>query len=166
VEYGKLRLIQILFYIHQNVAPGQFRLLYSNIDNIIYALGNADSLEEAILNEKRVDFENTKHLYFYSSDINSKSPGLAELKWIRKGRESRWKFITIRTQHYCLVVSSDNNEENNLHKTSGWSSMSTCRAYEAAKALLDGQVVDIVQTRRINKKSNMNTREIQFLYQI
>jgi hypothetical protein len=163
VEYGKLRLVQIFDYIQQHTSPGQFKLLYSNIDNIIYALANADTLEDAISIHKRANFHATKHLYFTSSEANPiKLPGMAELKWIRKG-ESDWKFITIRTQHYCLVV-SETEHEDNVHKTSGWSNLSSTEAYQAAKNILNGNRVNITQVRRINKKSNMLTHEIQFTY--
>jgi hypothetical protein len=164
VEYGKLRLVQILHYIQQHTAPGHFKLLYSNIDNIIYSLAHADTLEDAIRLDARKDFDATKHLYLTPpADSNAiKLPGLAELKWIRRG-DVDWKFITIRTQHYCLVV-SETEHQDNVHKTSGWSNLSSMEAYHAAKSILNGNKVNILQTRRINKKSNMLTHQVQFTY--
>jgi hypothetical protein len=167
VEYGKLRLVQLIHYIQRYVVPRHFKVLYSNIDNIIIVLANADTLEQAIIASKQNEFDKTKHLYFTSS-INCtqqfkhvKSPGMAELKWIRTGQDN-WKFITIRTQHYCLVA--DNDESHNVHKTSGWSNISSKEAFLAAQRILNGHMVDLMQTRRINKRSNMNTHQVQFLY--
>jgi len=163
VEYGKLRLVQILHYIQQHTTPGHFKLLYSNIDNLIYALAHADTLDEAICLEARARFNATKHLYLTSLEPDHiKLPGMAELKWIRKGNVD-WKFITIRTQHYCLVV-SETEDKDNVHKTSGWSNLSSMEAYQAAKNILNGNKVHIAQTRRINKKSNMLTHQVQFTY--
>lgn len=163
VEYGKLRLVQILHYIQQHTTPGHFKLLYSNIDNIIFALAHADTLEDAVQTDARSRFNASKHLYLTSSEPDAiKLPGMAELKWIRKG-DVDWKFITIRTQHYCLVV-SETEHHDNVHKTSGWSNLSSLEAYQAAKNILNGNKVNIMQTRRINKKSNMLTHQVQFTY--
>lgn len=170
VEYGKLRLVQILNYIQQHIAPGRFKLLYSNIDNIIFALAHAESIDDAVKKDVKCRFEATKHLYFTTTNMNpdgtpTKPPGMAELKWIRKGDED-WKFITIRTQHYCLIVDSSNDQNRHVHKTSGWSNLSSIEAFQAAKNILNGDMVDIVQTRRVNKKSNMNTHQVTFIYQM
>jgi len=111
----------------------------------------------------RAHFDATKHLFLSSTEPNSvKSPGMAELKWIRKG-DCDWKFITIRTQHYCLVV-SENEHKDNIHKTSGWSNLSTMEVYQAAKNILNGKRINITQTRRIHKRSNMLTHQVQFVY--
>jgi len=165
VEYGKLRLIDMLHYIQQHVYPDHFRLLYSNIDNIIYALSNADTLDQAIQPIQQGHFDATKHLYFTPTDVPLpfKPPGLAELKWLRKG-DCSWKFISIRTQHYCLVVDDTDDYGHNVHKTSGWSNVSSREAFQAAKNILDGRQVTIIQTRRINKKSNMMSHQVTFAY--
>lgn len=163
VEYGKLRLVQILHFIHRHTCPGHFRLLYSNIDNIIYSLAHADTLEDAICINARDSFNATKHLYLTSAEPDQiKLPGMAELKWIRKGNVD-WKFITVRTQHYCLIV-SETDDQDNVHKTSGWSNLSSLEAYQTAKQILNGNAVTIVQTRRIQKKSNMLTHPVQLTF--
>ena len=87
---------------------------------------------------------------------------MAALEWIRD-ESSGWKFISIRTQHYCLVVSHPQGE-GNLHKTSGWNKLSSQEAYNLAKQMLSGNSVKLLQTRRTNKKSNMDTHQVEFLY--
>ena len=164
VEYGKLRLVQILHFLQQHVDSLKFRLLYSNIDNILFALGDADTLEDA-LEPHRVDSFHTQKDNFLASVQNEKivkTPGMAALEWIRDGT-SGWKFVSIRTQHYCLVVSNPTNG-GNLHKTSGWANVSSQKAYDLALQMLKGKSVSMNQTRRVNKKCSMDTREVTFHY--
>lgn len=177
VEYGKLRMVQILDFIQQHTIPGCFRLLYCNIDNIIYALANADQLEDIVKTETRTMFNTIRHLYLATPRCNSTTtttdsttntsvapPGRADLKWSRKGNVD-WTFISIRTQHYCLVVDNAANDEGeNVHKTSGWSQLSSREAFDAAIQILKGNSVTVVQHRRLNKKSNLLTHQIALKY--
>ena len=87
---------------------------------------------------------------------------MAALEWIRD-KSSGWKFISIRTQHYCLVVSHPQGQ-GNLHKTSGWNKLSSLEAYNLAKEMLSGNSVKLLQTRRTNKKGNMDTHQVEFVY--
>ena len=91
-----------------------------------------------------------------------KTPGMAALEWIRDGTTG-WKFVSIRTQHYCLVV-SNSTYGGNLHKTSGWANVSSQKAYDMALNMLKGKAVAVNQTRRVNKKFSMDTREVTFHY--
>ena len=164
VEYGKLRLVQILHFLQQHVDPSRFRLLYSNIDNLVYALGDADTLEEALKPQYRASFfiHKDQFLAGVKAGVVVKTPGMAALEWIRN-TSCGWKFISIRTQHYCLVVSNAK-EGGNLHKTSGWTNVSSQEAYNLALKMLRGNPVSLVQTRRVNKKCNMDTRQVTFNY--
>jgi hypothetical protein len=159
IEYGKLRLVQIMHFIQQHVRPNYFKLLYSNVDNILFALANVDTLEEAVRPDALASFEANKPFYFVS---DSKQPGLAKLEWIRNG-PCQWKFITLRTQHYCLIL-SEQAHEGNLHKTAGWKGLSSWKAYASSKAILDGQQVCMLQDRRINKIANLMTCPIKLKY--
>ena len=161
VEYGKLRLVQILHFIQQHVDPSKFRLLYSNIDNLVFALADADTLEEAIRPQLAHRFQAQKDRFFVAHPTH-KTPGMAALEWIRN-YSSGWKFISIRTQHYCLVVSQPECQ-GNLHKTSGWNKLSSQEAYNLSKQMLSGNSVQLMQTRRTDKKSNMDTHQVEFLY--
>jgi hypothetical protein len=161
VEYGKLRLVQILHFIQQHVDLFKFRLLYSNIDNLVFALADANTLEEAIPAQHASSFQAKKD-QFLVSQSSQKTPGLATLEWIRDG-SCGWKFVSYRTQHYCLVTSYPEGQ-GNLHKTSGWNNISSHEAYNLAKAMLSGESVKLLQTRRINKKTNMDTHQVEFVY--
>jgi hypothetical protein len=159
IEYGKQRLVQIMHFIQQHVYPNYFKLLYSNVDNILFVLANVNTLEEAVRPDALASFEANKSFYFVS---DSKQPGLAKLEWTRNG-PCQWKFITLRTQHYCLVL-SEQAHEGNLHKTAGWKGLSSWKAYASSKAILNGQQVCMVQDRRINKIANLMTNPIEFKY--
>jgi hypothetical protein len=55
-------------------------------------------------------------------------------------------------------------DQEDLHKTSGWTHLSSPEAYALAKEMLAGRQVKLIQTRRVNKKCNMDTREVEFTY--
>ena len=93
---------------------------------------------------------------------NQKRPGLAELKWIRNG-DCGWKFLTLRTQHYCIII-SEQEDQANLHKAAGWSGLSSWQAYTASKKIMDGQKLTLSQTRRVNKKASMDTHQVDYMY--
>lgn len=160
IEYGKLRLIQVLNFLQRHIHPSQFCLLYSNIDNLVFALGNANTLTEAV-HPHRINSYHAEKNQFLVGEDDTKTPGKAELEWIRNGA-CGWKFISVRTQHYCLIVS--NNDHDNLHKTSGWTHLSSLEAFELAQDILAGRQVKLIQTRRVNKKCNMDTHQVEFNY--
>ena len=171
VEYGKLRLVEILHFIREHLPPGRCRLVYSNVDNAVICLsGGSDSLEQAVAPEKRSSFRALKssHLYEESEEGRPaaavKAPGLAELKWKRSGPDCDWKFITLRIQHYCIKVPA--RPDQNLHKTSGWSDVSSDQVFSWAQDLLRGSgVVKVLQNRRVSKMFSTETRPVTFQYQ-
>ena len=163
VEFGKLRLIQLLHFIRQHAWPGCFRLLYANIDNAIICLGNdADVLEGVVMPTKQISFRACQPHFLTSPENPTKTPGLAEIKWQRGGVGCNWKFITVRTQHYCIGVQS--NPTQDLHKTAGWSNVSSEQAFAWAEDLLRGRRVAVPQTRRVSKMLSMDTRDVVFHY--
>lgn len=154
VETGKLRLVQILHFLWRHLQSGHYRLLYSNIDNVILALAGPD-LNAVVDPRRRDDFD--AHVDEFIARPGEKTPGMAELKWTRSGLDSEWQFITIRIQHYCLKA---NREQDNLHKTSGWSNISTDRAFASALDILQGRGAIVPQIRRIHKIEGMSTQSV------
>ena len=163
VEFGKLRMLQLLHFIRQHAWPGRFRLLYANIDNAIICLGNeANVLEDVVMPTKQVSFCACQRHFLMMPENSNKTPGLAEIKWQRGGDGCHWKFITVRTQHYCIGVQS--NPTQDLHKTAGWSNVSSEQAFAWAEDLLRGRRVAVPQTRRISKMLSMDTQNVVFHY--
>jgi hypothetical protein len=161
IEFGKLRLMQILNFLQRNIHPSQFRTLYSNIDNIVFALGNANTLVEAVHPLRINHFHAEKNQFL--GENGEKAPGKAELEWIRND-SCGWRFVSLRTQHYCLIVTQPHADKSSLHKTSGWTHLSSQEAYALAMEMLAGRQVKLIQTRRVNKKCNMDTHQVEFVY--
>ena len=184
VEYGKLRLIEILEFLREHLWPGSFRLMYGNVDNLLVALSRgSDHLDEAVMPSRRESYQQSKPRFFISTAPEAateaereqtdtdpapptttnvaKTPGLAETKWERYGPDSGWKFITLRTQHYCLSASDC---EQNLHKTSGWSNVTSEQVFGWAEKILQGRRVAVPQKRRVHKMLSMETRDVLFHY--
>jgi len=157
VEYGKLRLVQMLHFLRVHLERGSFRLLYSNIDNVILAFANgASCLDEAVRPDQQESFSSSRSLYFVPNEEPLvKSPGLAECKWSR--HNPPWKFTTLRTQHYCF---SSSDPQQNLYKASGWSDVTTEQVQEWTEQLLGGKRVAIPQKRRTNKKLHLDTKDV------
>jgi hypothetical protein len=179
VEYGKLRLVQIFHFLRQHLVPGSYRLLYSNIDNLVMALGGeADCFDQAVEPSRRQNYLDLKSRFLLdssgpdnggghansSSNQATKIPGMAELKWTRYGPECLWRFITVRIQHYCISVPAQ--PDLNLHKCSGWSDISSEEAIRFAEDLLKGRQVQVFQNRRVRKMANTKTQVRMFHYQL
>ena len=172
VEYGKLRLIEILEFLREHLWPGSFRLLYGNVDNLLVVLSRgSDHLDEAVMPSRWESYQQSKPRFFISTAMETdpapttasaaKTPGLAETKWERYGADCGWKFITLRTQHYCLSASDG---EQNLHKTSGWSNVTSEQVFGWTEQILEGRRVAVPQKRRVNKMLSMETRDVLFHY--
>ena len=160
VEYGKLRLVEIFHFLRQHLWPGRYRLAYSNIDNCIIGLSLANGLDEAVAPSRQESYRASKPLFFEGGAVAAKTPGLAELKWERNEEADGWKFITLRTQHYCLGSAA--HPEQNVYKASGWSNVASDQVCEWSERILQGQPVQVPQTRRVNKMLGMETRNVMF----
>ena len=161
VEYGKLRLVEIFHFLRQHLWPGRYRVLYANIDNAIIGLSLANQLDEAVAPSRQESYRTSKPLFFEGKGaLSAKTPGLAELKWERNEEAGGWKFITLRTQHYCLGTAA--HPEQNLHKASGWSNVSSDQAFAWAERILQGRQVQVPQIRRVHKMFGMETRDVMF----
>ena len=153
VEYGKLRLLEILHFLREHLVPGSFRLAYSNVDNLILAL-STPTLEEAVAEDRRASFSENYGSFF--SAPSQKIPGRAELKWTVSG-EDPWNFITLRTQHYVLGSPCQS-----THRVSGLSQLSSQEAYDFAERQLRGIRVEVIQRRRLCKMGGVATRNVLY----
>jgi hypothetical protein len=162
VETGKLRLVQIIQFIARHLSPQNWTLAYSNIDNLIIAIRGGASLDEAVL-ATAADVESylaEKPLYMAHHPDQAK-PGLAKLEWLCN--IPNWQFITMMTQHYALVT---DHEEKNVHKSSGWSSLTNRQAFDTAHQIMFGKApVVIPQVRRVHKLATMATAPMNIVVQ-
>ena len=166
VETGKLRLVQIIQFIARHLSPQHWTLAYSNIDNLIIALRRGASLDEAVLATAAApaDVESylaEKPLYMVHHPDGQSQPGMAKLEWLCN--IPNWQFITMMTQHYALVT---DHEEKNVHKSSGWSSLTNRQAFDTAHRIMFGKApVVIPQVRRVHKLATMATAPMNIVVQ-
>ena len=165
IEFGKLRLVQLIHFIQQHAMTNAFRLLYCNVDNMVYALANGGHLEDSIHSSLMKQFKDKACHYFVIDDVKGTlmQPGLGQLKWTRQPHD-KWKFISIRTQHYCVLVTSHQDGTSDICKTAGWSPMPGKQAYQLAKDILQGNPASITQMRRINKRANIECRQVELQF--
>jgi len=158
VETGKLRLVQIIQFIARHLSPQNWSLVYSNIDNLIIAIRGGASLDEAVLataaDQGAVEnYLAEKPLHLVPHPGGPAQPGMAKLEWLCN--LPRWQFITPMIQNYALVT---DHEEKDVHKSSGWSSLSNRQAFDTAYKMMFGQApVVIPQERRVHKLASMAT---------
>ena len=162
VETGKLRLVQIIQFIARHLSPQNWSLVYSNIDNLIIAVRRGASLDESILaTAEKTKVENylAEKPRYLVNHPGQAQPGIAKLEWLCN--VPNWEFITIGTQHYALVI---DNEEKDVHKSSGWASLSNCQAFDCAYQIMFGNSpVVIPQMRRVHKLASMETAEMNIV---
>jgi len=166
VETGKLRLVQIIQFIARHLSPQNWSLVYSNIDNLIIAIRGGASLDEAVLataaDQGAVEnylAEKPFHLVHHPG--GPAQPGMAKLEWLCN--LPRWQFITPMIQNYALVT---DHEEKDVHKSSGWSSLSNRQAFDTAYKMMFGQApVVIPQERRVHKLASMATAPMNIVVQ-
>ena len=157
VEYGKLRLLRGLQFIQSCTKPDMTKLAYSQVDNLVLALG-ASNLEEAVEPSKRDHFE--QGLPFFFTKTNQ--PGCFKKEWDTS--EEDWKFVSPFPCNYtCLRIGGDKKAENNGHtKMSLLSgSVSPSYSYPLAVKMLNKLPCKILQERRINKVCNRKTKTLE-----
>jgi len=164
VETGKLRLVPIIQFIPRHLSPKNWSLVYSNIDNLIITMRGGGSLDKSVLaTAEKSTLESylpEKPLYLVDQPGQAK-PGVAKLECLCN--VPCWEFITLTTQHYALVTGND---ENDIHKSSGWSGLSNCQAFNHAyQIMFDSAPVIIPQMRRVHKLVSMSVTEKNIVMQ-
>jgi hypothetical protein len=150
VEYGKYRMSQFLSFLDKFLRPGTCRHLYSNIDNIIFAL-TADYIVECVKPELMDEFLQEREQFFQSG-----VPGHLKLEWMET---SVWNFVSGMTRNYSLISSVDSR-----HKNSALNHISSLQSYEASCAMLENKSISFEQRRRTNKLANLDTVVKMFVY--
>jgi uncharacterized membrane protein len=118
VEYGKLRILQLLDFYKRHLDPCDYRLLYIHVDSTIVALSGA-SLDETARDSAQ--YQRDKALFFHQE-----KPGMAKLEWMKN---DLWNCITPRPQFFALLH-PDTRE--GIYKMSGGGSLSPDDAYQLA----------------------------------
>ena len=148
VEFGKLRLSQILCFFEKYLMPDKYRFLYSNVDNALVAL-STDNLDQAADPNTLQSFFVQKKLFFAENQ-----PGHLKEEFVMTP-ERKWKFVSGTTQNYAILT---NDIVSGIHKTSALQHVDTQTAYNASCAILNHQEYNVDQVRRTSKLENRETK--------
>ena len=154
VEFGKMRMAQILVFLDNFIDSNNFRHLYTNIDNIILALAYP-TIEQCVKPELK-----TKFLENYFNLFQDSKPGHFKLEYVFNEID-QWKFVSPFMQTYALITKDVNQS---VHKNSALRYLSSQNSYDYSCKLLDRQEVHIPQIRRVNKIVNMDVQEQIFQF--
>jgi hypothetical protein len=154
VEFGKLRLSQILCHFDTCLDPDKYRHLYTNVDNIVFVL-STPSLDEAVKPEFRQKFMDEKANYFTPNSAGH----LKEEYKITVDRD--WKFVSPRSHHYSIIT---NDMDVSVHKNSSVKGLSSEEYFKTNLAILNKEKITVEQERRVNKTKNMETKKQMFTF--
>jgi hypothetical protein len=153
-EFGKRRLSEIFCFLEKYVAPENIRFLYSNVDNLVFALA-AHCIDCAVISNLRKSYFDEKP-NFFTPDL----PGHVKQEFFLSSDQA-WKFVSGMTQNYALIAKDS---ASNVHKNSALSKVSTAQAYKVSCAILNKKRVVVSQTRRVNKMLNREVKKQNFTF--
>ena len=153
IEYGKLRVSQILNFVESNTKPECVRHMYTNVDNFIFALStptlfDAKTIDDTEWHAKSAEF------------FQAKKPGHLKTEWIVTQHQD-WKYVSPMVQNWALLT---NDPETERHKNSALSHVSSQSSYTIACNLLERKLSQIVQMRRVNKMASTKMCEQVFVF--
>ena len=154
VEFGKLRMSQILSVLDYFIDSQNFRHLYSNIDNIIIALAHS-TIEECIKPELKQDFLAIQPYFFTPNE-----PGHFKQEYCFT-KDQLWKFVSPFMQNYALITKDI---DQSVHKNSSLRYLSSQHSYDYSIKMLNNNPVSISQLRRVNKIVNMKVENQIFTF--
>ncbi len=153
VEFGKMRLLKCLEFLHDTVRPGTVRILYSQVDNLVLGL-SSENLENLVDPTKKQEFDEGKDEYF------GNAPGKLVEKWkVSAERGEEFRFASARICTYGLVVrDAQGNWLPGQNKMSGLSLIGSQDAYVSNRRLIAGLPGLVFrQERRTNSLLNQDT---------
>jgi hypothetical protein len=119
IEFGKLRILQLLDFYKKHLDPRDYRILYIHIDSTIIALSGS-TLDDTVRDANSDIYKKEKSLLF-----DKNRPGMAKLEW-QRNELSPWFCITPRQQFFVLLH-PDTNE--GIYKMSGGQNLSASDAF-------------------------------------
>ena len=154
IDVGKMRLGECFTFIQRAARPGSVKLLYTHIDNVILACSEP-RLEDAVTPQQQTYFQ-TYRQHFLNQQDQVPLPGQLKLEFNLVS--DCWKFASPKTCFYGLI--NEQNDSDNVSKTSSLNSLSHRDAYRCALRLLEKTPVNLTQERRVNKLSNTLTQTV------
>ena len=154
VEFGKLRISQILCFFDKFLDPASYRHLYTNVDNVVIVLSTA-TVDNAVKPAMQLQYNNEK-ANFFTED----TPGHLKEEF-KITADQEWQFVSAMTMNYAIVTKDSDFSK---HKSSALNGVSTTESYETSLRLLKKQPVKINQIRRVNKILNTDKKDITYVF--
>lgn len=145
VDFGKMRLSQLLCFFDQYLMTNKYRHLYSNIDNVLLVLSTRN-IQEAV-DPKLMDMFLAESKDFFTPN----SPGHFKQE-LQFSPQDEWKFVSAVIMNYVITT---NDPSRNVSK-SLFTDLSVEDVFDNTIKLLNKQHVAVKQSRRVNKIINKN----------
>jgi hypothetical protein len=145
VDFGKMRLSQILCFFDQYLLPSKYRHLYSNIDNVLLVLSTRN-LQEAV-DPQLMDMFLAECNDFFTPNL----PGHFKQE-LHFSPEHEWKFVSAVIMNYVITT----NDPSRHVSKSLFNNLSIKEVFDNTVNLLNKQQVAVQQWRRVNKILNKN----------
>ena len=154
IEFGKMRLNQILYFFATHFRPYSYKICYINIDSIVAVLSR-DSLFQLAIAPESIQFQS-----LFTDIFLTNNPGSMKLEWTIPS-QTEWKFISPFIRCYAIRTNTDLLQK---HKISSLKAISSDQAYQTNEALLNKQTITINQLRRVDKQLNTKTQTIPITF--
>jgi len=152
LEYGKLRMSQILCFFDSFLDPFKYRHLYSNVDNIVMSLA-APSLEDAVVEPLKSLYEKETERYFQPN-----TAGHLKFEYVIP-RDQEWKFVSAMPMNYVILA-----KESSVQKNCALNNLKNEYAYQCSLMMLTKQRLSVEQQRRVNKIANTETKTVTLVF--
>ena len=152
LEYGKLRMSQILCFFDYYLDPSKYRHLYSNVDNIVMALATP-TIDKAVVESLKFEFENEKTNFFKPN-----TAGHLKLEYVIP-RDQDWKFVSAMPMNYVILAKTSS-----VQKNCALNNLTNEYAYQCSFMMLTKQRLAVVQQRRVNKIANTDTKNVTLIF--
>ena len=156
VEFGKLRMSQILTFFDAYLMPCNYRHLYTNIDNVIIAI-STPTIDAAVKPHLKNQYEIEKAKYLHPT-----LPGHLKIEF-EFSQDKDWKFVSPMMQNHAIITNDINLT---AQKNSHVRYVSSIQAYNYSCKLLDSISISIPQTRRVNKLINTKVQQQTFVLKL
>jgi len=161
VQFGLLRMNQVMCFFDRHLRPNTHRHLYSNCDNFVLAL-STPTLEDAVEPLHAEEFYKQKANFF------SSQPGGLKLEWrlstaptsTEEGghQVSEWKFASAYVMNYSVLVSENDTLGKNKNCAIGNGKLTNESLYKFACDMLEKKRVTLKLERRIDKLFSTGTQ--------
>lgn len=158
IEFGKLRLNQVIQCLQQHVRPKAINILYSNVDNLIIALSE-DNLFDALDFSPGV-VKAQRDFYLKWRTLCGEGPGMLKEEWCQKSTDN-WQFVSPCRMFHVILTRQ---EHENHHKSTFFHGLPTQEAFQVAMAVLKKQSIQVLQEKKTNKLSGTDTRMVTYTF--